>query len=121
MTAGDIELAQVAQAGVAGVEGWEVGNLGTAGLSVGEELGQPGPLPHHVATIVLAVICLLTLSLSPGSLSTSPKQPKQHANMVCRPAESQNQGGVLSHQTMVLLTLNISCQLGIFILNKNDQ
>ena len=118
MTAGDIELAQVAQAGVAGVEGGEVGDLGTAGLSVGEELGQPGPLPHHVATIVLAVICLLTLSLSPGSLSTS---PKQHANMVCRPAESQNQGGVLSHQTMVLLTLNISCQLGIFILNKNDQ
>ena len=62
MTAGDIELAQVAQAGVAGVEGGEVGDVWAAGLSMREELGQPGPLPHHGSSAVSPIFLLICLT-----------------------------------------------------------
>ena len=113
MAAGDVQLAQVAQAAVAGVEGGEVGDVWTAWLAMGEELGQPGPLPHHGGSGALLTIFLLICLLHPAQARSvtfnftdcyDGSTLHSHTSMLIRSVIHQEPGpgGVLSHQTMVL-------------------
>ena len=67
------------------------------------QLRCPHDISAHLSHCPGSLTAHRSVSTSPNALMAEwSSQPKQHANKVCPYAESQNQGGVLSHQTMVL-------------------